>query len=273
MHKVIVSVFEDETKAFQGLTALKQLHGNGDISLYASAVVAKLPDGRVSIKQQADSGPIGTLAGLVAGGLIGTLGGPVGVALGAYVGGFGGVLVDMSNQGMGLDFIDEVGKELTPGKVAVVSDVDEMWVVPVETELGKLGAKTFRRYTDDIVDEQLEREAEETKADLAQLKKEMAQSAGAAKAAVQARIEGTERKIAALDARIDAQANKEAAEFHARMASLEQQRKAANERRKAEIESRIAGLKAANERRGEKLAKARALAGQAARLTKEAVLA
>ena len=273
MHKVLVSVFSDETKAFQGLTALKQLHSDGDISLYASAVVVKLPDGKISIKQGADAGPIGTLAGVIAGGLVGTLGGPAGVALGAYVGGFGGVLIDMFNEGVSLDFIDEVGKELTPGKVAVVSDVDEMWVVPVETELGKLGAKTFRHYAGDIVDEQLTREAAETKADLAQLKTEIAQAAGNAKAAVQARIDADVRKLEALDARIDAEANQEAAEFHERMAKLEEQRKAANERRKAEIQARIDELKATNAKRREKLAKARALASEAAHLTKEAVLA
>ena len=273
MHKVLVSVFDDEKTAFQGLTALKQLHSNGDISLYGSAVVAKAADGTISIKQEADSGPIGTLAGVVTGSLVGILGGPAGVALGAYVGGMGGLFVDMFNEGVSLDFVDEVGTALKPGKVAVVTDIDEMWVVPVETELGKLGATTFRRYAGDIVDEQLTREAEETNADLAQLRREMGETAASAKAAVQARIEADERKLQDLGARIDAESEKQTAQFKQRIAKLQEQTKTANDRRKAEIEARISELKAANESRSAKLEKARALTRQAAQLTKEAVFA
>lgn len=273
MHKVLVSVFDNEKTAFQGLSALKQLHSNGDISLYGSAVVAKATDGTISIKQEADSGPIGTLAGVVAGSLVGILGGPVGVALGAYVGGMGGLFVDMFNEGVGLDFIDEVGAALKPGKVAVVTDIDEMWIVPVETELGKLGAATFRHYADDIVDAQLTREAEETKADLTQLRKEMGEAAGNAKAKVQARIEADERKLQALGARLDAESEKQTAQFEQRMAKLQEQMKSANEQRKADIAARMAELKAANERRSAKLQQARALTREAAQLTKEAILA
>lgn len=273
MHKVLVSVFDDEKTAFQGLTALKQLHSNGDISLYGSAVVAKAADGRISIKQAADSGPIGTLAGVVTGSLVGILGGPAGVALGAYAGGMGGLLIDMFNEGVSLNFIDEVGTALKPGKFAVVTDMDEMWVVPVETELGKLGATTFRHYAGDIVDEQLTREAEETKADVTQLRKELNEAAGNAKAAVRARIEADERKLQALGARLDAESQKQTAQFEQRMAKLQEQNKSANERRKAEIEARMAELKASDEKRRAKLEKARTLTREAAQLTKEAVFA
>jgi DNA repair exonuclease SbcCD ATPase subunit len=182
-------------------------------------------------------------------------------------------MVDLYNEGVSLDFIDEVGGSLKPGKVAVVSEVDEMWVVPVETELGKLGATTFRRYTGDIVDEQLTREAEETKADLEQLRKEMSEAVGSAKATVQARIEADERKLDALDARIEAQSEKQTAQFKQRMAKLQEQLKSANDRRKSEIEARIVELKASNETRRVKLQKARALTQQAAQATKEAIFA
>jgi uncharacterized membrane protein len=273
MHKVLVSVFDSEKQAFEGLSALKELHQSGDISLYASAVVAKLDDGRISIKQEADSGPIGTLAGAVTGSLVGILGGPAGVALGAYVGGFGGLLVDMFNEGVSFDFIDEVGADLTPGKTAIVADMDEMWIVPVETRLGSLGAKTFRRYADDIVDEQLTREADETKADMTQLHAELQEASAEAKAKVQARIDADERKLQELGARLDAQSDKQTATFKEQMAKLQAQLKAAQQDRKAEIEARMAERKASSEKRQAKLAHARALTREAAQLTKEAVLA
>ena len=69
-NKILVSVFDTEQMAFEGLTALKDLHREGDISLYASTVIAKDASGTVSVRQAADNGPIGTLAGMVTGGLV-----------------------------------------------------------------------------------------------------------------------------------------------------------------------------------------------------------
>ena len=142
MNKILISTFGTEKAAFEGLSALKDLHESGDITLYASSVIAKDPSGAVSVRQAADSGPVGTLVGMVTGGLIGLLGGPAGVAVGAYVGGFGGLMYDLINTGMSGDFVDEVSAALTPGTVAVVADIDESWVTPVDTRLGALGGTT-----------------------------------------------------------------------------------------------------------------------------------
>ena len=76
----------------------------------------------MAVRQAADRGPIGTLVGVVTGGLVGLLGGPVGVAVGAYVGGTGGILYDLFNAGFDGDVVDEVAAALTPGKAAVVAD-------------------------------------------------------------------------------------------------------------------------------------------------------
>ncbi len=54
--------------------------------------------------------------GIVTGGLVGLLGGPAGVAVGAYVGGFGGLMYDLFNAGMSMDFVDEVGGLADPGQ-------------------------------------------------------------------------------------------------------------------------------------------------------------
>ena len=107
--------------------------------MYASAVIAKDAEGRVDVRQAADRGPVGTLVGVVTGGLVGLLGGPVGVAVGAYVGGTGGVLYDLFNAGFDGDIVDEVAEALTPGKAAVVAEIDEYWVAPVETRLSDAG--------------------------------------------------------------------------------------------------------------------------------------
>ena len=55
----------------------------GSITLYARGVIAKDAGGKVTVKEAADEGPLGTAVGLATGSLIGLLGGPVGVAIGA----------------------------------------------------------------------------------------------------------------------------------------------------------------------------------------------
>ena len=78
MDRMLVVVFDNEVKAYEGRKALLQLDNEGSISVYAYAVLAKRADGTASVKQGDDSGPIGTLFGTSFGSLIGLLGGPVG---------------------------------------------------------------------------------------------------------------------------------------------------------------------------------------------------
>jgi uncharacterized membrane protein len=67
MNKMIVTVFNNESSAYKGVNALKQLHAEGSLTLYAAAVIAKDAKGVVGIKQAADQGPLGTLLGWATG--------------------------------------------------------------------------------------------------------------------------------------------------------------------------------------------------------------
>jgi uncharacterized membrane protein len=273
VNKILISVFDTEQAAFEGVTALKELHQSGDITMYASAVIAKDAEGRVDVRQAADRGPIGTLVGVVTGSLVGLLGGPVGVAIGAYVGGTGGVLYDLFTAGFDTDVVDDVSAALIPGKAAIVADIDEYWVTPVETRLGELGAITFRQLPGEVLDEQLTREAEASKAELEQLQAEMREQSGEAKAKVQAAIETQRRKVEALQARIEAAMEQRKAELEAKLSTLRAQWEKARGEQKERIDARIAEMKAAHEARQEKLQRARELAKQALDLTREAVIA
>jgi uncharacterized membrane protein len=97
MDRMLVVVFDNESKAYEGKKALLQLDGEGSITVYAYAVLAKQADGTATVKQGDDSGPIGTLLGMSFGTLIGLLGGPVGLAVGATAGLATGGIVDMNN--------------------------------------------------------------------------------------------------------------------------------------------------------------------------------
>lgn len=273
MDKILIAVFDTEETAFEGIAALKDLHREGDISLYASAVIAKDAQGQVAVRQAADRGPVGTLVGIVTGSFIGLLGGPVGVAVGAYVGGTGGILYDLFSAGFGVDVVDDVSEALTPGKAAVVAEIDEYWVTPVETRLGAMGATIFRRLPGEVLDEQLMREAEASKAELEQLQAELHEESGEAKAKVQAAIETQQRKLQALVARVDAAMDQHRAEVDAKLTTLRTQWDQARGRQKERIDARITEIKASHEARQAKLQQARELAKQALELTREAVVA
>jgi uncharacterized membrane protein len=272
MNRILVSTFDSERAAFEGLSALKELHRDGDITLYASSVIAKDAAGEVSIRQEADRGPVGTLVGVVTGGLIGVLGGPVGIAVGAYIGGLGGLLVDVFTTGMGMDFVDEASAALTPGKAAVVADIDEEWLTPADTRLGALGGITYRRYAGDVMDEQLARETEANRAELEKLRTDLRDATGQAKANVEAAIARQREKLEALVVRVDTALDRQKAEFEARLSTLQAQRDQARDRQRQQIDERITELKASYEARRASLEEARRLAKQSAELTKEALV-
>jgi uncharacterized membrane protein len=271
MNKILVAVFDSEKTAYEGVAALKDLHRDGDISLYASSVIAKDAAGTVAVRQAADSGPLGTLVGIVGGSLVGLLGGPAGALVGGWIGGGAGLMYDLFNVGLGADFMEEVKTSLTPGKVAVVADIEESWTTPVDTRLGAMGATLFRRYPGDFADEQLAREAESAESETRQLVAEFEQAEGEARAKAQATAAAQRAKVEAIVGRIDSATKQAKAEFEARLATLHAQIEGAREAQRKRIEARIDEAKATHKARQEKLEEARKHAKAALELTGEAI--
>jgi uncharacterized membrane protein len=215
MDRMLVVVFDSEPKAYEGKTALQQLSGEGSIGLYAYAVLVKQADGTATIRQGDDMGPIGTLLGTSFGTLIGMLGGPAGMAVGAAAGMGTGAGMDLASLGIGEDFIDDVTKVLKPGKVALVAEVNEDWVTPVDTRMEAIGGTVYRRALSEVKNQIHEENVAAMKADLAQMKAEHAQ----VKADQKAKFE---QKINQLDGKIQAQMQKN----KDRLAAAEAQAKA-----------------------------------------------
>ena len=133
-----------EEKAYEGQQALKQLDADGMIMMHAHAVITRGRDGTVKLKEPSDLAPLGLVSGSLLGSLIGVLGGPLGWAAGAVGGGFFGALLDMADAGVGTDFLEDVRNTLRPGKTALVAEVSEEWITPVDVEMEKLGGVVFR---------------------------------------------------------------------------------------------------------------------------------
>lgn len=195
MDRMLVVVFDDETKAYEGKKALIQLDAEGSISVYADVVVTKDADGKVTVKDKDNFGPLGTLLGTTFGSLIGLLGGPVGFGIGLATGAVVGGSVDLDNARIGKDFVQDVNKALTPNKCALVAEIEENWTTPVDTSMEAVGGTVFRRAVSDARHKIHEENVNAMKADMAEMKAERAKANADRKAKLQEKINKLDSKI------------------------------------------------------------------------------
>jgi uncharacterized membrane protein len=189
MERMLVVVFDDETKAYEGSRALHELDAEGSIAIHAESVIQKNTDGTVSVKQSGDDFPIRTVGGTAIGSLIGLLGGPIGLGIGAAAGTLAGMIADVNVAGVNADFLDEVAATLKPAKYAVVADVSEDWVTPVDTRMEALGGVVFRAGRKNVELEQRARAEAELRAEIEAMKAERARAHAERKAKLQAKID------------------------------------------------------------------------------------
>lgn len=262
--KMIVVVFDDEKKTYEGFKALKDLDAEGSITLYASAVVAKDANGMLTVKQVADQGPLGTSVGMLTGILIGLLGGPAGVAVGALAGTTGGALYDLAEIGVSEDFLFDVGQQLKPGKTAIVAEICEEWVTPLDARMEAAGGIVLRWSRVEVLDSQIERDAASLRAEVANLKAEYARAGTEAKAKLQAKINTAQAKLKVAQDRVKAAAEATTREMEAKVKALHDHIAKVKGDAKSKLDARIADVRSNYKRRADKL-------HQAWEITKEAL--
>jgi uncharacterized membrane protein len=150
MDRMLVVIFDRESKAYEGKNALFQLEKEGSIVVYAYAVVARNADGTATVRQSDDPRPVGTLVGTPVGALIGLLGVPVGAALGAAAGLAVGATVDLRHAKIGEDFVENIRQKLLPEKFALVAEIREDSTTPVDTRMEAIGGTVFRRALSEV---------------------------------------------------------------------------------------------------------------------------
>jgi len=263
MNKMLVAVFDTEQAANAGLQALHKLHAQGDITLYACGVLAKDADGRASVKSSPDGAPAGVGVGLAVGALIGLLAGPLGMVIGAVTGSVAGAVRDYWIAGVGLDFVEQADKHLLPGKVALVAEIEEEWVIPVDSALQALGGQVFRRSRSELAEAQYDHDIVAFKAEISALESEASHASGAAKAALAAKLVASRTS---LDAAVDRARQRVATlkqEAEAKADSLKAQLGQAQGDVRSKIEERVKHVKRAYHARGAKLSQAWELAKDA----------
>ena len=151
---VIVVSFEEEAKAYQAASELRQADAEGAIDLHTAAIVQRMEDGTLRVKEgEIEDFPAatwtGTAIGAVTGGIIGltlgVLGGPLGILLGGTYGMLLGSLVDLSAEEEEESVLAAMARAIQPGTTALIAEVTEPTPEVVDAMMGRLGGQVLRR--------------------------------------------------------------------------------------------------------------------------------
>jgi uncharacterized membrane protein len=143
---VIVVGFAQDDRAYEAVTALKELGQQGQVQVVAVTVVTRGDDGKIEIKDEvSDDTYIGTASGGLVGLLIGVLGGPFGVLIGGATGVLIGSLFDLDDIDDTDSVLSDVSKSVQPGRTALLAEVVEQSPEVVDTAMARLSGTVVRR--------------------------------------------------------------------------------------------------------------------------------
>ncbi|HLS69055.1 MAG TPA: DUF1269 domain-containing protein [Kiloniellales bacterium] len=263
MSKFVVIVFPNEEQVTAGAKLLDELNEQNSLSLYATAILGKDSDGRVTQKERSGRGPRGLTLGALVGGLVGMLGGPAVAAVGAAGGALMGGWHDMMDLEVGIDFLEEVSRELKPGHWALVAALEEEWVTPLDSAMESAGGRVVRARQVDFEDDRVRREIEVARRELSDYEAELEQAAEEAKARLAARRKEAQARIQRSAERTEARIARLREEADAKIDALEERAAAGASDSRKRIDSRIEAVRSDYEKRAAKLKEALKLAREA----------
>ncbi|HTX69467.1 MAG TPA: DUF1269 domain-containing protein [Solirubrobacterales bacterium] len=161
---VVVVTFDEDPKAYEALTRLKELDSKQQVKVVGAEVVERQKDGSVVVKDQIseENWEVAAGGGIV-GLLVGVIGGPVGILLGGATGVLVGSLFDLQDADWNDSVLGEISGSVRPGRTTLVAQVTEQSPDALDAAMAELSGTVLRRDLFDV-------EAELSAADLAQEK-------------------------------------------------------------------------------------------------------
>lgn len=142
--------------------------------------------------------------------------------------------------------------QLKPGKAAVVAEINEEWVTPVDTRMGALGGEVLRRARTEVVDAQVASEQAAMQEEIAELKAEAAKATGEAKSRLQKRVDAANARLQGLQSRAKTAYDADKQQMEAKLHVLQDRTARAKGEAKAGFQQRTEKLRKAWERTKEK---------------------
>ena len=161
MRNYIAVVFDDTSKAYEGLHALWQMDDEGAITVHGTTVVHRNDWGEYQVDSKDTHPALATAVGVGIGALIGALAGPAGAAvgaakgaaIGAASGGAVGAAADLGRADTRDQSRYETGWVLGAGQSAVIADVSEDSTFSIDERMRRLGGSVYRRAWSDVRDD------------------------------------------------------------------------------------------------------------------------
>ena len=161
MRNYVAVVFNDTSKAYEGLHALWQLDDAAVITVHGTAVVHRDALGYFQVDTKETHPALATAVGVGVGALLGLLAGPAGAAvgaaggaaIGAATGGAVGATADLARADTRYQAAGETGFVLDSGQSAVIADVSEDSTSAIDSRMRELGGIVYRRDKSDLRDD------------------------------------------------------------------------------------------------------------------------
>jgi uncharacterized membrane protein len=253
MDKMIVIVFNREPTAYAALHALKQLHGEGSISLFSGVVATKELNGRLTAKQVGNPTQLPSALSIATDALVVALGGESAAAP-AWIENLN--VSPIENVGVSDDFVDEVARYLRPGKSAVIAEIEEDWVTPVDTIMTLLDGIVLRCARAEFTDTQLEREASIMRTEAELLRHELGRVEGTARLRLQVKADAAVSKLEAARAIAKERIRAMALEAEAKIGRMQAQVASLSNDERSNIERRIFEVQAEYQKRSSRIGRA-----------------
>jgi hypothetical protein len=150
-------------------------------------------------------------------------------------------------------FFDLVASHLTPGKPAVVAELEEEAQTPLDIRMEALRATVFRRTRSVIEDVLDEKEIASYQAEIAALENEQAESAAERRTQLEAKVDFARRRLTDVRDHIRARLDQLQVEWDAKTALVQEQLTTAREQLKGSLERRKTDVRRDYEARCERL--------------------
>ena len=166
-YNVLAVSFDPDDNAYEALTKLKELDGQGRLGVEAATVVVRDAKGQIVVKDSVGSlDYAGAAGGGMLGLLLGVIGGPLGVLIGGTYGLLVGSLFDIDEAERTESVLSEISASVRTGHTALLAQVAEQVPEVVDTAMARLGGTVLRRPVADVEAEIAAVEKAQRKAEL-----------------------------------------------------------------------------------------------------------
>jgi uncharacterized membrane protein/sporulation protein YlmC with PRC-barrel domain len=155
-------VFDSPAQADEVTAFVRNLHARGTLRVRNAALLAKAPDGTITVKERHDlDAKNGAIGGVVLGGVLGLMTGGIGLVAAPIIGaGVGAVTGRVVDRGFDDSFLKSLAERLQPGRSGLLLIVQSEWRVPLHEALKGRGNIILQQELTDRLIAELTAEAE-----------------------------------------------------------------------------------------------------------------